>query len=199
MTMSRFEEDSFTGLLTTTVKALKEKQPLPSAGKMKKQEAVEASKHLMLAVPMRAELKDMLEDPQAFEPPDAQEALGSITLFFEPPDAQEVARCREEYGTHMMLMERKGPFKPEDRFTEIPVGPVTPNFVGKALEGITRLLFFTRKNVQPDGALIIDAFPMGTVLNYHRGLMCSRTLTIFPNLAKAFTTITTRTPSSSSP
>ena len=30
----------------------------------------------------------------------------------------------------------------------------------------------------------IDAFPMGMVLNYHTGLMISRTLRVWPTLAK---------------
>ena len=45
----------------------------------------------------------------------------------------------------------------------------------------------SRGNVKPDGALCISAFPMGAVLNYMSGIMCSRTLRIWPNLAKALT------------
>ena len=40
---------------------------------------------------------------------------------------------------------------------------------------------------------------MGMVINNHSGLVYTRTLTIFPNLAKTITIITTRIPSSSSP
>ena len=48
---------------------------------------------------------------------------------------------------------------------------------------------FSRKDVQPDGMLYIEAFPMGMVINYHRGLRCSRTLSVFPNLARLLTAL----------
>ena len=40
---------------------------------------------------------------------------------------------------------------------------------------------------------------MGMVINNHSGLVYTRTLTIFPNFARAFMIITIRIPSSSSP
>ncbi|CAE7031882.1 lkhA [Symbiodinium sp. CCMP2592] len=43
---------------------------------------------------------------------------------------------------------------------------------------------FTRNNVKPDGAPFIEAFPLGIVLNYCLGLVCSRATRLWPTLTK---------------
>ena len=68
-----------------------------------------------------------------------------------------------------------------------PAGEVTHEYVLAVLETITFPPCLSRNNVQPDGAMFINAFPMSRILNYQLGLMCSTTLKIWPNLAKLLT------------
>ena len=74
---------------------LREKQPLPSAGKVQKKETVEALRYLVQAVPLRVELMNLLVESLAFEPP-VQEALGSITLVF-------VCQYAMEQPVHLLM------------------------------------------------------------------------------------------------
>ena len=66
-----------------------------------------------------------------------------------------------------------------------PAGEVTHEYVLAVLETITFPPCLSRNNVQPDGAMFINAFPMSRILNYQLGLMCSTTLKIWPKLGKA--------------
>ena len=60
-----------------------QKQPLPSVGMLDRAHALDALKCIVAAVPLRIELKDMLEGTRVFEPPScAEEALAKISLAF---------------------------------------------------------------------------------------------------------------------
>ncbi len=59
----------------------------------------------------------------------------------------------------------------------------------KTLESITWPPCFSTPNAKPHGSLYIRVFPLSMVNDCHRGLMCSRTVPIWPNLAKVLTMV----------
>ncbi len=206
ITMSRFVQSAsapFTGFLGQVVEALREKQPLPPApSPLPKAEAVGALRLLVEAVPLRVGLQDMLESgAQVLAAAAGDKPLATVVLVFSCQELHALAeprveraadqalmehllddmmRAREECSPPESLVEWRGPSKLEDRAIGLPAGKVLPEFVHRALEGITWPPCFSRPNVKPDGALYFSVFPMGMVNNYHRGLLCSRTLQIWP-------------------
>ncbi|CAE7938265.1 lkhA [Symbiodinium necroappetens] len=73
----------------------------------------------------------------------------------------------------------------QDRAIDLPEeGQIRFEHVEKALGQITWPNCFTRNNVKPDGAPFIEAFPLGIVLNYCLGLVCSRATRLWPTLTK---------------
>eukprot|EP00434_Breviolum_minutum_P039609 symbB.v1.2.035177.t2/scaffold4679.1/size42772/5 len=71
----------------------------------------------------------------------------------------------------------------QDKAIDIPE-KISFGDVWTALNQITWPNCFTRNNVRPDGAPFIEAFPLGVVLNYALGLVCSRPTRLWPNLTK---------------
>jgi len=95
-------------------------------------------------------------------------------------------QCREDYSLLETFHGGQGRYsRAEDRAIDLPEeGQVRFEHVEKALGQITWPNCFTRNNVKPDGAPFIEAFPLGIVLNYCLGLVCSRATRLWPTLTK---------------
>lgn len=96
---------------------------------------------------------------------------------------QVLKQCREDFAPLEAIHGQGRYSRAEDKAIEVP-DRVTFEQVTKALTQITWPNCFTRNNVRPDGAPFIEAFPLGVVLNYALGLVCSRPTRLWPNLTK---------------
>ena len=81
---------------------------------------------------------------------------------------------KETYTLIEQLIENRTLSKMEDARIVLPEGKIEADTIRGFLEGVTWPPCFSRGNVKPDGALYINAFPMGAVLNYMSGIVCSR-------------------------
>ena len=96
----------------------------------------------------------------------------------------DLVACRADCKSlESLIGGRKAPSKSNDAAI-VTDGVISDEYVTKILEEFSWPDCYSRANVRPEGSLFISAFPMGAVLNYCQGLMCSRTLSVWPNLGK---------------
>ena len=96
----------------------------------------------------------------------------------------DLVACRADCKSlESLIGGRKAPSKSNDAAI-VTDGVISDEYVTKILEEFSWPDCYSRANVRPEGSLFISAFPMGAVLNYCQCLMCSRTLSVWPNLGK---------------
>ena len=164
-------------------------------------------------MPRRIELKESVkaqtpEESDVFQA-DGVEALCTVTLVWvsqefygsleSKMDNETAHRVRDAVGSRMTDLRRqyyddtrrRGMPKVCDQSIEVPPRRSVnhANFVWQRLGKISWPAFNSRKNATPDKALLTETemFPMGMVMNYHRGLTRSVTLRTYLNLAQVLT------------
>ena len=100
----------------------------------------------------------------------------------------DMEKTRAEYKSLQQLIGNRGPTKSQDLDVEIPEGLIQHEHVTNTLNAHKWPPCFSRPNVTPDHAPYISAFPIGIVLNYSKGLCCSRTMKAWPRLSHLLTT-----------
>ena len=150
----------------------------------------------MKVVPIKVKLDTTLQEhPDLFIPPASVEPVGNIELVYcckEPHvsggktmDKVAFGRLRDILGHFMdesketytpieQLIGNRTLSKTEDARIVLPEGKIEADTIRGFLEGVTWPPCFSRGNVNPDDVLYIIAFPMGAVLNYNNGIVCSR-------------------------
>lgn len=209
MWRNQHPEDTY---LKTVLESLRERQPLPHAPTpWAKAEVINVLTLMTSTVPVKVTLKDFNTEDLVFG---SATAIVSLDLVYacsselhalqagqaEKSEAQAVkaalagvlSECRDLYALPEQLLVKPKINRQEDNTIEVPAwfadNTESKTYVGEVLnEKITWPMCFSRGNVMPEGASYISAFPMGAVLNYCQGLMPSRTLSIWPNLARLLT------------
>jgi len=200
---------SFGSYSSAVVEALRQRRTLPAAPqRLLRDQALEVLAHIAEALRVKISLKTALENEDK-----APASVGSgdveIILFYsigfnqlhaldQPPplgaealkdglqeELMHVRRAFSDIHLGVVVTHRTGGgCKLQDKLVAVPAGGVSPEFVYTTLAALSWPLCFSRKNVMPDKSVPIEAFAIGVVMVYGRGLMTSRTLRTYPNITK---------------